>query len=122
MTPEKHFTHLEEILQLLTKAGVSLKAGKCFLFHDEVEYLGHIVGKGQLRVNEKNLVDLRQANTPRTKKDLRSFLGMCNVYCRSVNDYAEVARLLLAMTSSNVPDTLPPFTRAQTDSFEELSY
>eukprot|EP00170_Pyropia_yezoensis_P001953 contig_8359_g1957 len=60
-TPEDHLVHLEEILQLLTKAGVSLKASKCFLFHDEVEYLGHIVGKGQLRVNEKNLVGLRQA-------------------------------------------------------------
>ena len=121
-TPEEHLVHLEEIFQLLTKAGVSLKASKCFLFHDEVEYLGHIVGKGQLRVNEKNLVGLRQAKTRRTKKDLRSFLGMCNVYRRFVKDYAKVARPLLAMTSSKVPDPLPPFTPAQTDSFEELKY
>eukprot|EP00170_Pyropia_yezoensis_P001698 contig_7286_g1702 len=45
--PAEHLEHLEEIFGLLAKAGVSLKASKCFLFHDEVEYLGHIVGKGQ---------------------------------------------------------------------------
>lgn len=117
-----HLAHLEEIFELLARAGVSLKATKCFLFQDEVEYLGHIVGKGQLRVNEKNLVGLREAKTPRTKKDLRSFLGMCNVYRRFVKDYAKVARPLLAMTSTKVPDPLPPFTPAQTDAFEELKY
>eukprot|EP00170_Pyropia_yezoensis_P004723 contig_19176_g4737 len=95
---EEHLAHLEEVFELLSEAGVSLKATKCHLFQYEVEYLGHIVGKGQLRVNEKNLVGLRQAKAPRTKKDLRSFLGMCSVYCRFVRDNAKVARPLLALT------------------------
>lgn len=118
----EHLTHLEEIFGLLAEAGASLKASQFFSFYDEVEYLGHIVGKGQIRVNEKNLVGLREVKTPRTEKDLRSFLVMRNVYYRCVLEYAQVARPLLAMTSTKVPDPLPPFTLAQTEAFEELKY
>jgi len=119
-TVEEHITHLDEVFGLLSRAGVSLKASKCFLFHEEVEYLGHIVGRGHIRVNEKNLVGLRHAEPPRTKKDLRSFLGMCNVYRRFVKDYAQVARPLTALTSPKVSDPLPPFSRDQREAFEEL--
>lgn len=119
---EEHLKHLEEVFEILSKAGVSLKPSKCFLFHDEVQYLGLVVGKGQLRVDEKRLVGLRQAQTPKTKKDLRSILGMCNVFWRFFKDYAKVARPLLAMTSSKVSDPLPAINKEQTKSFEELKH
>ena len=82
--------------------------------------MGHIVGRGHIRVNERNLVGLRRAEPPRTKKDLRSFLGMCNVYRQFLKDYAQVARPLTALTSPKVSDPLPPFLQDQRDAFEEL--
>lgn len=121
-TAPEHLAHLEEVFSLLAKAGVSLKASKCFLFQDEVHYLGHIVGKGQVRVNEKNLVGLRQAQPPKTKKDLRSFLCMCNVYRRFVKDYAAVAKPLTALTSTKVADPLADFTAEQLQAFEALKW
>jgi len=42
--------HLLEVFAALRGAGVSLKAKKCLLFQEEVQYLGHIVGRGQLQV------------------------------------------------------------------------
>jgi len=42
--------HLRKVFAALRGAGVSLKAKKCLLFQEEVEYLGHIVGRGQLQV------------------------------------------------------------------------
>lgn len=90
-TPEEHLAHLEEILELQSKATVSLKSCKCFLIHDEVKHRRRIVCQSQLRVNEKNLSGRRQAKA-RNKKDLRSLLGMRNVYRRFVTDYAKVAR------------------------------
>jgi len=109
-TVEEHITHLDEVFCLFSGAGVSLKASKFFLFQEEVESLGHIVGRGHIRVNEKNLVGLRRAEPPRTEKDLRSFLGMCNVHRRFVKDYAQVARPLTALTSPTVSDPLPSFS------------
>lgn len=119
---QEHVGHLEEVFSLIAKAGISLKASKCFLFQEEVEYLGHIVGKGHVRVNEKNLVGLRKAEPPTTKKSLRSFLGMCNVYRRFVKDYAAVARPLTALTSSKVADPLPKFNEEQVKAFEDLKW
>lgn len=117
---EENLAQLEEVFELLSKAGVSLKATKGHLFLDDVEYLGHIVGKSQLRVNKMKLVGLRQAKAPRTKKDRRSFLGMCNDYRPFVKDYATVARPLLALTITKVPDALPQFASKQTHAFEKL--
>ena len=82
----EHVEHLREVLAALRGAGVSLKAKKCHLFQEEVEYLGHIVGRGQLKVQEKNIRGLKKASSPRSKKDLRSFLMMRNAYRRCVKD------------------------------------
>eukprot|EP00170_Pyropia_yezoensis_P001388 contig_6141_g1392 len=53
-----------------------------------VEYLGHVLTPGELRVNKKNIKALRHARQPKTQMELKSFLGMCNVYRRFVRDYA----------------------------------
>jgi len=100
----EHVEHLREVFAALRGAGVSLKAKKCHLFQEEVGYLGHIVGRGQLQVQDKNIRGLKEASPPRCKKNLRSFLGMCNVYRRFVKDYGQVARPLAAMTNSKRPD------------------
>ena len=100
----EHVEHLREVFAAIRGAGVSLKAKKCHLFQEEVEYLGHIVGWGQLKVRNKNIRGIKEASPLRCKKDLGSFLGMCNVYWRFVKDYAQVARPLAAMISSKRPD------------------
>jgi len=112
--------HLREILAALRGAGVSLKAKKCHLFEEEVEYLGHIVGRGQLKVQDKSIRGLKEASPPRCKKDLRSFLGMCNVCRRFVTDYARVARPLAAMTSFKRPDRWGTLSDEALGAFEEL--
>ena len=42
----EHVEHLRQVFSALRGPGVSLKAKKCNLFQEEVEYLGHIVGRG----------------------------------------------------------------------------
>jgi len=101
---EEHVEHLREVFAALTQAGVSLKAKMCHLFQEEVEYLGHVVGRGQLRVQDKNIKGLREASPPRCIMDLRSFLGMCSVYRGVTRNVAEIARPLAAMTSTKHPD------------------
>eukprot|EP00170_Pyropia_yezoensis_P001007 contig_4681_g1011 len=73
-TPAEHQEHLRQVLALLSKAAVTLKAEKCHLFQTEVEYLGHVLSPGELRVNEKNIKALRQARQPKTQTELKSFL------------------------------------------------
>ena len=46
-SPEEHLQHLDEVLTRLGKAGVTLKAAKCHLFQNEVEYLAILSGRDE---------------------------------------------------------------------------
>ena len=116
----EHVEHLRDVFSALCGAGVSHEAKKCHLFQEEVEYLGHIVGRGQLQMQDKNIRGLKEASPPRCKKDLRSFLGMCNACQRFFKDYAQVARPLAAMTGSKRPDRSGTLSDEALGAFEEL--
>jgi len=116
----EHVEYLREVFAALSGAGVSLKAKKCHLLQEEVEYLGHIVGRGQLQVQDKIIRGLKEASFPRCKKDPRRFLGMSNVYRRFVKDNAQVARPLAAMTISKRPDRWGTLLDEALGAFEEL--
>jgi len=107
---KQHVKGVDTVLHRLREAGVTLKLEKCTWFSDEVKYLGHIVGPGQLHVHTKNVDALKQAKFPTTKTQLKSFLGMCNVYRRFVKDLAKRAKPLNTLTSAEIPPDLPPPT------------
>lgn len=81
-TVTEHLSHVREVLQLPPNAGVTLELAECTFFDTAVSYLGHTIRPGQLVVDTRHLVAIKQA-TPRTNNTkLWSFLGMCNVYRR----------------------------------------
>lgn len=119
-TAEEHLSHLDRVFTLLGEAGVTLKPTKCHLFSNEVEYLGHIVRPGRILVNEKNLMAIRRAKFPQTQTQLRSFLGMCNVYRRFVANYAKVSAPLNHLVSSKMPKRLDAPKPPEQEAFDRL--
>jgi len=107
---EQHFKDVDTVLHRLREAGVTLNLEKYTWFSDEVEYLGHIVRPGQLHVHKKNVEALKHAKLPTTKTQLKSFLGMCNVYRRFLKDFAKRAKPLNVLTRAEIPPDLPPPT------------
>ena len=90
-TVTEHFAHVGEILRLLRDAGVSLKLSKFTFFDTSVTYLGHMIRPGTLEVERRNVFAIERARPPQNQTELRSFLGMCNVYRRFVKDFAKIA-------------------------------
>jgi hypothetical protein len=86
-----HLTHVAEALTLPGNAGLSLKLKKCHFFAETVDYLGHVIRPGRLNVAEKNTTALKTAPLPRTQTELRSFLGLCNIYRRFVPKFSAIA-------------------------------
>jgi len=103
---ESHLSHLDTVLTPLGKHGVTLKAQKCRLFSNEVEYLGHVVRPGCLSVNEKNLKAIKKAVFPKTQTQLRKFLSMCNFYRRFTVDFAKTAKPLNDLNRVKLPKRL----------------
>ena len=61
-------------------------------------YLGHVVGNGIVKPEEGKLPVLDQFPRPKTKKQIRSFLGLSGYYRQFIPNYATIAVPLTNMT------------------------
>ena len=118
-TFEDHVKHLEVVLNKLHEAGATLKFSKCHFFRRSVDYLGHKVLPHKLQVLEKNLQSIAKAETPSSKREVRSFLGLCGVYRRFVPNYATISKPLTSLTKKGAPESFE-LDAEQTGAFEDL--
>ena len=51
LNEEDHVKHVSEVLRKLQKHNLFAKGEKCVFHMDSVEYLGHIIGPGDLRMD-----------------------------------------------------------------------
>ncbi|KAK3890905.1 hypothetical protein Pcinc_005204 [Petrolisthes cinctipes] len=72
-TREEHVVLLRTVMERLRQAGLTAKPSKCQLGVRTVEYLGHIVGGGELWPMQDKVKKIIDAPRPLTKKALRSF-------------------------------------------------
>ena len=119
-TAEEHVDHVREVLTVLKEAGFSLKLKKCIFFAKFVDYLGHVIRPGRLEVATQNTEALKCFKEPTTQTELRSFLGLCNVYRRFVPNFARTAAPLNAFLKKGCTTELPPFNEEQSAAFEQL--
>jgi Reverse transcriptase (RNA-dependent DNA polymerase)/RNase H-like domain found in reverse transcriptase len=118
-TFEKHAEDLDFVLGLLEGAGVTLRLRKCHLFQKKIKYLGHIALPGKLQIDQNKTLSVRQATVPRTRTEMRSFLGLCNVYRRFIPHFAQISSPLTSYLKGNVTDPFELDARAL-NSFEQL--
>lgn len=117
---EDHLRHVDEVLQVLRSSGMTLRLNKCHFFVNTVDYLGHVIRPGLLQVAQKNIEAIDKAIPPRTPTQVRSFLGLCNVYRRFVPRFAHIAAPLTQLTAKDAPSDLSPLTDEQLESFNAL--
>jgi len=90
-TEEEHIAHVDHILNLLKKAGVSLKFRKSEFFKFSVDYVGYTTRLRKLEETQSGTAAFKHAEYPTTQNELRSYLGSCNIYRRFDNNFALIA-------------------------------
>lgn len=102
---DSHLAHLNSVLEKLAKHGLKLKMHKCHFLKKEVQYLGHRVSAEGISPDPEKVKCVEEWPTPKTVKELQSFLGLAGYYRRFIKDFAKIAcplnRLLTGISPKN---------------------
>jgi len=77
---EDHMQKLNIVLGRLEKAGFRANVRKCFFAKGELEYLGYWLTRDGIQPQPKKVEAILRLQRPKTKRQLRHFLGMVNFY------------------------------------------
>ena len=102
-TWQQHLSHIDRVLACLKDAGLTIKRKKCEFGKTKLQYLGHVIGSGQMAVPEHRVMALAKYKRPVTKRTLRSFLGCMSYYRRFIPKYADLSAHLTPSTSVSAP-------------------
>lgn len=116
---DSHIKVLGEVLGKLQSAGLTARPTKCEVGKLEVEYLGHKVGGGIMSPVSDKVTGITAMKVPTTKKQVRSFLGMCSYYRQYIPDYATIASPLTDLTKKSCPNKVE-WKELHQNSFEKL--
>ena len=101
---EQHVHALREVMSRLQNSGLTIKPSKCQIACSEIEVLGHVVRPGEIRPIETNVDKILSAERPKTKKEVRSFLGITGFYRQFIADYATKAAALTDLLKKGKPN------------------
>lgn len=94
---EEHLATLERVLEILHKAGLTLRKDKCTFFKKKVSYLGFEITEQGVTKTEDRLKAIVAAKAPENVSEVRAFAGMINYYGRFVKDLSTIMSPLYAL-------------------------
>lgn len=98
---KSHIQNLREILTRLRSAGLTINLPKCEFGKARITYLGHTVGQGQVLPKEANVKAISNFDRPKSKREVKRFLGMTGFYRKFVQNFSTVAAPLTNLLKKN---------------------
>ena len=117
---EEHLLGLRKFFERVRSAGLTTRPSKCKVGFNNVDYLGYIVGEGEISPNPEKLFDIQNTTRAVTKKQVRSFLGMVGFYNKFIPNFSTVAAPLTDITRRGCPNKVM-WTDAQEKAFTYLN-
>jgi transposase InsO family protein len=101
-TFEEHLAHLDVMMRRLQDVGLALKLRKCDFFRKEILYLGHVLGHGVIKREERITRKALEWPEPTDPSSLRGFLSCVGFYQDFIPKFAEIAAPLYKLTRKGV--------------------
>lgn len=118
-TEQKHDENLDIVLNKLNKNNFKINPSKMQFKQQTVKILGSITdGNRQYPILEKQK-QIQNFSTPKTKKDLQSFLGFANFYNKYIKNHAEIAAPLYDLLK-NKSDVITNWNEKSQLAFDKL--
>ncbi|MDW0172016.1 MAG: reverse transcriptase family protein, partial [Nitrososphaeraceae archaeon] len=97
----EHVQNLDKVLTAFSDVGITFKLKKCEFAKPSVTLLGFQVGSGSISVLKDKIEAILNIPEPTTKKQVRSFLGMCNFYRSYIPNLSTTSSSLVELTTNN---------------------
>ena len=76
---------------------------KCFWAKRETEYLGFIVGSGNVRTSQSKVAAVKDWPLPETQKQVKSFVAFCSFYRKFIHHFADCSAPLTDLCRKSLP-------------------
>ena len=103
-TWEEHIRALRELFSRLVQAGFTIRPTKCLFGVNSVDFLGHRLEQGMIGLHQDNVEKIKDALSPSTKKQVRSFMGLAGYYIDFIPNFAAIAVPLSDLTRKGQPN------------------
>lgn len=114
---EEHLNHLRLVFERLQQHNLKVSGKKCQLFKTELDYLGHRIVNNKVEPLEKHRIRIKNFKEPKTKKQVQSFLGLCNWLREYVPNMAHLTAPLTELLKKNHKFK---WTELQQEAFENV--
>lgn len=105
-TWEEHLSHLYRVVHSLGSHQFTINPAKSTLAAQTVEYLGFLLGEGVIWPQDNKVTAIRALPFPRSRKDLRAFLGLLGYYRRFIPSFSQKAAPLTDLRKGVKTDDL----------------
>ncbi|KAG8485932.1 hypothetical protein CXB51_019279 [Gossypium anomalum] len=97
----EHLQHLRAVFLILREQQLYAKKTKCCFGTSQIEFLGHVLHAGTIFMDKTKVGRISSWPTPRSVKELRSFLGLSGYYRRFIKNYGVLAKPLTNLLKNN---------------------
>ena len=89
--------HIELVFSRLKEFNLKIKPKKSHFFQTSITFLGHILSADGVSPNPENVAKIEDWPTPKTPKEVHSFVGLASYYRRFIPNFAKWAGPLHAL-------------------------
>lgn len=120
-TKKEHDECLDSLLKRLVKLNLTLSS-KSEFYKEEVSFFGMVISGSGIQPNRKKMKDLIEANAPKNKAELESFLGLATYFHERIIKFAEISEPLRKLKSSSQQWSWLPEHQQAFDALKKAMY
>lgn len=100
-TTEEDIEVLNNVLKALHDLGLRVVYSKCMFVEKQIPFLGFLISQEGVTIDPQRIAAIKNYTAPKTKSEVRSFLGLTSHYRKYIKDFAKIARPLTLLTKKD---------------------